>query len=369
MVLVANPSDEYIPGVYNSLEQQQHDQREVAVANMKRYVDPRTGTISYSGADFSAVVHLPVSQEQLEAEIRSLQTDAKLIRDRIQRSQDVWELYNTTIRDELTDWQYAWEQYQYYLGEGADPVQAAFWYDEYKASKTREREAIHARNLAGGGPGYREGLERQSEVFEEEIKRLEGLRKDLRSYVKPVKLFDVQTITISSHREKFPVRTLGRVHPKSYTRGPRTLAGSMIFTLFNKHALWDLVQAGSGFYSSGVGISGTDSGYPELNTVLVDQLPPFDITLIASNELGDTSYAVLYGVEIVNDGRTISIQDIITESVMQFVCRDFEDLRPLLNRRGSLAKGIEGKTRTASEVANERRTELERRRVRLNPFV
>jgi hypothetical protein len=279
--------------------------------SMKKYVDPRTGTISYSGADFKAVVFLPFSGEQLIAEINRLRVEAQEVQSKIA----------------------TWTQYGL------------------------------------SGPDYLKTLQFEVDVYNKEIDRLRELQSKTELYVRPVELFDIQTISMSSHREKFPVRALGRVNPKSFTRGPRTLAGSMIFTLFNKHALWDLVQAGSNFYSSGVGIHGTDSGFPELTTVLVDQLPPFDITLTASNELGDTSYMTLYGVEIVNDGRTISIQDIITEGVMQFVCRDFEDLRPLLSRRQSLAAGIRGSPKTASEIARERLTERARRRIRLNPFI
>jgi hypothetical protein len=298
----------YIPGVYNTSENQYAEKREAAKRNMKRYVDPNTGTISYSGADFTAVVFLPTSAHQYNLKLNQIENDIQY------------------IREELTF------------------------------------SVINS-------PGYIQSLNDQLEALNYERERISGLRDSGEKHIRPVQLFDIQTLTISSHREKFPVRTLGRVHPKSHTRGPRTLAGTMIFTLFNKHALWDLVQATSNFYSSGVGINGTDSGFPELNTVLVDQLPPFDITLVASNELGDSSYMVLYGVEIVNDGRTISIQDIITENSMQFLCRDFEDLRPMTSRRSSLARGMEGNAKTASDVARERQTELERRKIRLNPFV
>jgi hypothetical protein len=353
----------------SSLSYREQRNREYAQSRMKRYADPRTGTISYSGADFSAIVFLPMSEQQLTQKVAFLHGEMAELEGRIKLSSNIWESYDVGIRDELADADYALDQYYHYLEEGND-AQAAFWLAEYTASKTRERELLTRRAAVGGGPAYLSNLQLELQAVREEISELEKLRSKAKRFVRPVKLFDIQTISIQSHREKFPVRTLGRVNAKSYTRGPRTLAGSMIFTLFNKHALWDLVEAGSAFYSSGVGIRGTDSGYPELDTVLVDQLPPFDITLLASNELGDTSYAAIYGVEIVNDGRTISIQDIITESVMQFVCRDYEDLRPLMSRRRSLALGLTGgKEKTATDVFEERRTEFERRRIRLNPFV
>jgi hypothetical protein len=281
-------------------------QQEAVQERMKRYADPRTGTISYSGADFSAVVYLPLSQEQLTQKIAMLQREHS----------DMWKRINAHTGPS------SWDTQQ--------------WFDEL-------------------------------DIIKSELEELGKIKITADQYIRPVKLFDIQTITISSHREKFPVRALGRINAKSHTRGSRTLAGSMIFTLFNKYALWDLIQASSAFYSSGVGIQGSDSGYPEFSTVLPDQLPPFDITLVASNELGDSSYMVIYGLEITNDGRTISIQDIITENVMQFYCRDFDDLRPLIHGRVSSTWGVVQKT--ASDIAKERYTELQRRRIRLNPFI
>ena len=295
----------YRPADYDSEYAQKS---RIAKENMKRYVDPRSGTVSYSGADFTAVVFLPMSLSQYNSKLYQIENDTRFVQEEIQRPGAV------------------------------------------------------------GGLGHIESLRDQLKILNTEKERIIKLRDSGEKHIRPIKLFDVQTITMSSHREKFPVRTLGRINAKSYTRGPRTLAGTMIFTLFNKHALWDLVQATSSFYSSGVSTI-SDSGYPELSAVLVDQLPPFDITLVASNELGDSSYMVLYGVEIVNDGRTISIQDIITENSMQFFCRDFEDLRPMLSKRSSLARGYFGNVKSASEVARERTTELERRGIRLNPFI
>ena len=89
---------------------------------------------------------------------------------------------------------------------------------------------------------------------------------------RPVELGNIQTISYSVHREKFPVRCLGKVYPKAYTRGPRTIAGSFIFTILREQALSDLLNAGLNFYNTGV-TTGNDSAYPELSTILVDQLP------------------------------------------------------------------------------------------------
>jgi hypothetical protein len=278
---------------------------------MKKYADPRTETVSFSGADMTGVIFLPMSTDQLVDYIARKTFEYQKLRD---------------LRADMT----------------------------------------LAEIEVDGGAAYLSLSDRIDSALDE-IKRLGKLQEQGGHYTRPVKLFDLQTVSISSHREKFPVRTLGRVLPKSYTRGPRTIAGSFIFTLFNKAALWDLLQATKNFYSSGVGINGTDTGYPELNTVLADQLPPFDLTIMCSNELGDNSYMVLYGLEVVNDGQTLSIQDIITENVMQFVARDFEPMRPLSEKRGLLREGE--LPITATSRVKKLRTERERRGIRLNPYI
>jgi hypothetical protein len=308
-------------------------QIETAQGIMKRYVDPRTGTVTYSGADMTAIVNMPVSANELGELIKKKRTELELLEDDL-RTYNYTYVALSAARDDALD---------------TDSRKIA----EIALRKIRPSQLFN----------YSDRVWDASQ----EIARLEKLHRLGGNFSRPVKLFDLQTISISSHREKFPVRTLGRIGPKSRTRGPRTIAGSLIFTLFNKTALWDLLQASSNFYSSGVGIGGSDSGYPEMSTVLVDQLPPFDMTILCSNELGDNSYMALYGIEISNEGLTLSIQDIITEDVMQFTALDWEPMRPLSMRRQLVQEGIP--IITPDNYIKEGYTERQRRGIRLNPFV
>jgi hypothetical protein len=124
------------------------------------------------------------------------------------------------------------------------------------------------------------------------------------------------------------------------------------------------------FYSTGVkGAKGTDSSYPEMTTVLVDQLPPFDITLLFSNEVGDNSYMVLYGVEIVNEGQTMSIQDLMTENVMQFVARDVDPLQPVHEKRRILYEKSPLPTTVEDLLVKSKTASKSRREQRMNPFI
>ena len=125
------------------------------------------------------------------------------------------------------------------------------------------------------------------------------------------KFAELQTISYSVHREKFPVRTLGRVNPKGFTRGSRTIAGSLIFTIFDRNALWDILEHNR-----------NDPPDTPGHSPLIDQIPPIDITITFQNELGYMAAMRIYGIEIVDEGQTMSIDDIITENVMSYIARD-----------------------------------------------
>lgn len=136
-----------------------------------------------------------------------------------------------------------------------------------------------------------------------------------------IELGDLQTISVSTYREKNAVRAMGISHIKGYTRGPRTIAGSMIFTVFEQHPLRRLIIS-----MSQHGLLQDPMFNTELNFLMPDQLPPIDMTAIFANEYGSLSKFTLLGVEFVNDGVTYSIEDIMTEQVIQFVARDLEVL-------------------------------------------
>lgn len=61
-----------------------------------------------------------------------------------------------------------------------------------------------------------------------------------------------------------------------------------------------------------------------------DQLPPFTITLTGQNEYGSTSVMSILGVELINEGSGISIDDIVTETQMTFVARAIVTWRPIV---------------------------------------
>ncbi len=135
-------------------------------------------------------------------------------------------------------------------------------------------------------------------------------------------LADVQTISISTHRDKRAVRALGKVYPVGFSRGQREIAGSMVFTVFNEATLYKILEAHPSDFDA---VAYTSS--------LLDQLPPMDITIAFANEYGQVSRMGIFGVEFLTEGTTMSIEDIMTENVCNYVARDFDPMRKVAQRK------------------------------------
>ena len=129
----------------------------------------------------------------------------------------------------------------------------------------------------------------------------------------PVPIGNISALSYSIHREKVPVRTLGHTYPRGFTRGTRTIAGTLAFSVFDRYAL----DANLRKYKFE-----PDAG--RMSSPLIDQLPPFDVTITYQNEFGDQSTMRLYGVEITDEGQTHSIDDMMIENIMQYVAEDIE---------------------------------------------
>lgn len=139
----------------------------------------------------------------------------------------------------------------------------------------------------------------------------------------PVVLANCQTLSYSIHRDKFPVRALGHTYARGYCRGGRTIGGSMVFTMFDREVLWEIIQT----YSMDVELNENEMEYSSYSPML-DQLPPFDITVTFQNEYGDVANMAIYGVEIVDEGAVLSVDDLLVEKTVSYIARDIDIVRP-----------------------------------------
>ena len=184
---------------------------------------------------------------------------------------------------------------------------------------------------------------------------------DIRAVLGHTPFAELQAVSYSVTREKAPIYTMGSPDGRSFSRNKRGCAGSLIWINFDRHALLNLVRKAAGKFLANVDdirpqfrlatqefLSQTaifdaaiirDSGIPidatidqtsvQLSEVsgfkeeaapwYSDQIIPFDITLAGTNELGAAATMKIFGVEILDEGSGISIDDAVTEMQATFV--------------------------------------------------
>lgn len=225
---------------------------------------------------------------------------------------------------------------------------------------------------------------------------------------------ELQAISFSVSREKAPIYTMGSAEPRSFSRGKRGIAGTLVFTTFDRDALiyglkewaanqayfqriggelnmnplsidqWDLKMntlasnpmsgeaanaeniANSPYINLGnegsLATSGKIASVTENFAVAStphygDEIPPFDITISFQNEYGQAAYMVLYGVEILNEGSGYSVDSLVSEKACTFVARRLDHITPLTDKTVSngitkTANGITSAANTVSTIAN-----------------
>lgn len=158
---------------------------------------------------------------------------------------------------------------------------------------------------------------------------------------------EVQGISYTIQREKAPIYTMGSADPRSFSRGKRGIAGSVVFMVFDRSALLDAFRnvkfaawvtepaaiaedtislpslAPAGFVGTAQGGAATFNSVV-LDKVLAsviyhDQVLPFEIVITAANEYGNNMFMKIHGVEIINCGSGMSIDDITTDESCTFI--------------------------------------------------
>ena len=138
----------------------------------------------------------------------------------------------------------------------------------------------------------------------------------------------LQTVTYSIHDEKTPVRCLGDMNAKGYVFGPRTIAGTLIFSVFDRHWMHDIMKE----YLAKKQV---------VAHFLADELPPFNMKISCANEYGNKARLAIYGITLVNEGQVMSINDVYTENTYQFFAMDVDYLTDVTNKGGNTTKKTE----------------------------
>ena len=126
---------------------------------------------------------------------------------------------------------------------------------------------------------------------------------------------ELQTLSVSSARSVHPVRRLGESHVTAYTRGARTIAGSMVCVSGDRDPFINVM-------SRSIREKNSDSPF------FTDEIPEFSILILATNEFGQVSHAGMSGVTLTNFGQTFSADDMYLENTYTYVARYYHPLLP-----------------------------------------
>lgn len=190
---------------------------------------------------------------------------------------------------------------------------------------------------------------------------------DIRAMIGPFQFAEIQAISYSITREKAPIYTMGSADPRSFSRNKRGIAGSLVWINFDRHALLDVFRKARGQFvankddlrpawrtsnpdstsdtaifqaalqrNDGLAVGATIdqfrtqalsrvTGFKERAYAwMADQVIPFDITLVGVNEYGAAANMKIYGVEILNEGGGMSVDDPVNEMQATFIARSIE---------------------------------------------
>ena len=173
----------------------------------------------------------------------------------------------------------------------------------------------------------------------------------------------LSSITISVVREVNPLWSMGSPDFRSVARGKRSVSGTLSFMVYDRDPLVrDLfnmtsyanssttsaastaaqaVTADANSMPGGLGNVGGGASYTSATNVInlisgakkryADQLPPFDVTISMTNEVGASSVAAVRQIYVVSQGSGWSTHDLESDQVYSYIARYYEPLTSLLD--------------------------------------
>ena len=195
------------------------------------------------------------------------------------------------------------------------------------------------------------------------------------------KFGDLHMIKYATQRDTANVHVMGHVDPVSVAKGKRATTGACVFAIFEKDRLLEAMakdhkvfltnhelanygtlnqrdkfsnsstRSNANRAGGTVRVDGTISassvdnmGYSvfaksnfgqEVAPMLIDQIPPFDITLVGVSEsTGDASRMVVHGVQFNSDQGGSSVDDLILERQVTFLARRISPWTQLTDLEG-----------------------------------
>lgn len=178
---------------------------------------------------------------------------------------------------------------------------------------------------------------------------------------------ECMSLTVGINREAAPVYVMGRKSPIAVSKGKRGIGGSFVLAQLGydalleyydrvikdstKREIWirkdeevlqmtgatydraktpEVSSAGSAPTSADAAAVAQTDLWVKTQPFYVDQLPPFNITIIGINEQGEKMGFRIYGVTILNNGLGISIDELNMEQKYTFVATAVSRMQKLI---------------------------------------
>ena len=142
------------------------------------------------------------------------------------------------------------------------------------------------------------------------------------------RLGNLALLSISTHRDKFPVTSLGRIKVRGFTAGSRVIAGTMVFSSFDRSVFHRMMTSIAQEQKDAQVKDPAKLKMRKMSTQLADELPPFDVNITFVNEFGAVSYTGITGVTILDQGATYSIDNINVMETYSYMATDIIPFQP-----------------------------------------
>ena len=147
------------------------------------------------------------------------------------------------------------------------------------------------------------------------------------SQLTEIPLDNLSLFAVSTHRDAYPVTTLGSWNIQGVTRGQGVVAGSLSFTLLNEGPFAPLIAEYAKWSGHGA----------EFYRILPDQLPPFDLLVYFSPDrttysdsknlpISTGAYFLIKNVRILDSSRNVSVNDITYNDSYSFMAEQVTEL-------------------------------------------
>ena len=146
----------------------------------------------------------------------------------------------------------------------------------------------------------------------------------------PILLSTLTGVSISSHRDIFPVRALGFSNPRGWCSGNRTIAGTLIFAQLGDYGVREIIHTAQGRMGKM-----NSTVYPEaakdIPTIIsVDEIPPIDIVMTFVNEAGNAAVMEIKGIKMLDEGESFTIDDQEWYTTISYMAMSKSPMKPVV---------------------------------------